>query len=333
MTPLPSTLTTLRAALFLIPWLLLLLAADAALSLLLLLKPLAPRPTYDASSAIACGGGGSARATASVQQPPDRTTSSDLSDLSALVGGASAVVVANHVAWADFYLIQEVAARAGMLSRCRWFAKSQLRWVPFLGWGLWAMGMPLVTRKWASDRKEMRKVFDGIVEGALPIWLISYSEGTRYTPSKHASTTSWCAAHNKPTPTHTLYPRTRGFVATVQALRRAPHVRFVLDVTVAYARVGPAPSSGSRGGTPLLAWLDAAAPSFWQSLTTPDLEREGYRFYVHVDAFEVEGLPREEEGLAEWLEARWEVKGKRLEGLRRRLERGEETEGWAAAGQ
>ena len=47
--------------------------------------------------------------------------------------GESAIVVANHVAWTDFYLFQEVAQRAGMLGQCRWFAKKQLRWVPFLG--------------------------------------------------------------------------------------------------------------------------------------------------------------------------------------------------------
>jgi hypothetical protein len=56
-----------------------------------------------------------------------------------------------------------------MLSRCRWFAKKELKWVPFLGWGLWAMGMPLVSRKWMEDRKEMERVFGGVVEKKWPI--------------------------------------------------------------------------------------------------------------------------------------------------------------------
>lgn len=47
--------------------------------------------------------------------------------------GESAIVVVNHVVWTDFYLIQELAQRAGMLGQCRWFAEKQLRWVPFLG--------------------------------------------------------------------------------------------------------------------------------------------------------------------------------------------------------
>jgi hypothetical protein len=41
--------------------------------------------------------------------------------------------------------------------------------VPFLGWGLWAMGMPLVSRKWMKDRKELDKVFKGVVERKWPI--------------------------------------------------------------------------------------------------------------------------------------------------------------------
>ena len=73
--------------------------------------------------------------------------------------GESAIVVANHVAWTDLYLVQDVAQRAGMLGQCRWFARMQLRWVPFLGWGLWAMGMPLVGRNWTRDRKELEDVF------------------------------------------------------------------------------------------------------------------------------------------------------------------------------
>jgi 1-acyl-sn-glycerol-3-phosphate acyltransferase len=82
-----------------------------------------------------------------------------------------------------------------MLGRCRWFSKIELRWVPLLGWGIWAMGMPMVSRKWMKDQKELDRVFAGIVvqmayllaQGTRPIschtncltWLISFSEATR----------------------------------------------------------------------------------------------------------------------------------------------------------
>jgi 1-acyl-sn-glycerol-3-phosphate acyltransferase len=77
----------------------------------------------------------------------------------------SAIVIANHVSWTDFFMIQAVVAvHAGMLSRCRWFAKIHLRAVPFLGWGLWAMGVPLVSKDWTHDKRELDRVFRGIAD-------------------------------------------------------------------------------------------------------------------------------------------------------------------------
>jgi 1-acyl-sn-glycerol-3-phosphate acyltransferase len=154
----------LRAALHLLPWLLHLSIANTLLSSLLPLTLLSPTATYHASSLIA----------ASVWKHIQRIfTSTNKARIivtgDALPPGESAIVVCNHVEWTDFYLIQELALRAGMLGRCRWFAKKELKWVPFLGWGLWAMGMPLVSRKWMEDRKELDKVFKGVVERKWPI--------------------------------------------------------------------------------------------------------------------------------------------------------------------
>lgn len=144
----------LRCALLLVPWLFHLLLADLCLSALLPLSTAFPNLTYDVASRIA------ESVWRGVQQIcVDRNNARICITGDELPQGESAVVVANHVEWADFYLIQALAIRAGMLGRCRWFAKRQLKWVPFLGWGLWAMGMPLVSRKWTQDRQEMERLF------------------------------------------------------------------------------------------------------------------------------------------------------------------------------
>lgn len=142
------------------------------------------------------------------------------------------------------------------------------------------------------------------------MWLIAFSEATRYTPQKHAESAAWCAAEGRPQPRHLLYPRTRGFVATVAQVRRAPHVRAVYDVTVAYQRRG--------------AWQ--ACPPFWDTLATPDLSGRrggGYRFEVNVRRWPMEGLPADEKGLAKWIEQRWVEKGEWLEQKRVEWEREE----------
>lgn len=82
--------------------------------------------------------------------------------------GESAVVIANHVSWTDFYLIHHLAIEAGMLGRCRWFAKKELKYVPFLGAACWAMGFPMLSRKWMRDQAEIDRAFHDIVERGWP---------------------------------------------------------------------------------------------------------------------------------------------------------------------
>ncbi|KAK8218362.1 1-acylglycerol-3-phosphate acyltransferase [Phyllosticta capitalensis] len=303
-----APLRALRAVALVLPWLAYLLLVDALLSLLLPFKLFAPTAVFNASSVLA------ESVWAWIQAIFTRFNRARIlvSANCQLPRAESAIVISNHVAWSDFYMIQQLASQQGMLGRCRWFAKRSLRWVPFLGWGLWAMGMPLVSRRWTTDRVELDKVFRGIITRRWPIWLISYSEGTRFTSAAHAAAVAYSKSHSRPAPIHTLLPRPKGFVAAVTALRAAPQVRAVYDVTIAYA----------KAGSPLR-FQAAGAPSFWQTLVTPDFFGSGWRTFVHVDRFEVNQLPEDEEGLAAWLDGRWVAKGQRLEGLREGLAKGE----------
>lgn len=215
--------------------------------------------------------------------------------------GESAIVISNHVSWTDFYMIQALAIRAGMLGRCRWFAKIELRWVPLLGWGIWAMGMPMVSRKWTKDKKELDRVFAGITGRKWPTWLISFSEATRYTPKKAEAARVWCKENDRPMPKHLLYPRTKGFVTTVQHLRKAKHIVAVYDMTIAYQHKHK--------------FLEA--PTIWESLSCPDLSgKRGYRFHVDIKRIPLVDLPETDAELAKWLETRWMKKGEFLEGKR-----------------
>jgi hypothetical protein len=157
-----NAFTTLRGLLIVIPWALGLVLMDVILSLLLPISYFLPDPVYDASSFVAStiwkwiqlifyfNGG-------------EITMSGD-----DLPPGESAIVISNHVSWTDFYMIQALAIKAGMLGRCRWFAKIELRWVPLLGWGIWAMGMPMVSRQWTKDKAELDRVFAGITQRKWP---------------------------------------------------------------------------------------------------------------------------------------------------------------------
>ena len=162
--PLRTLLLGVRCAIYLVPWLGHLFVADILLSALLPVSAVLPTLAYRLSSTIA------ELVWRGVQIIFTRINGARIVVTGdELPAGESAIVVSNHVEWTDFYMIQELAIGAGMLGRCRWFAKQQLKWVPFLGWGLWAMGMPLVSRKWAEDKREMDRVFHGPLTKRWPI--------------------------------------------------------------------------------------------------------------------------------------------------------------------
>lgn len=150
--------TTLRGILIILPWVLELVLMDLIISALLPVSYFSPTWVYNASSFVAYTCWNWIQCIFEVFNGGKITMSGD-----ELPEGESAIVIANHVSWTDFYMIQALALRAGMLGRCRWFAKIELRWVPLLGWGIWGMGMPMVSRNWLKDKAELDKIFSGIV--------------------------------------------------------------------------------------------------------------------------------------------------------------------------
>lgn len=137
--------------------------------------------------------------------------------------------------------------------------------------------------------------------------LIAYSEATRYTASKRQEAEAWCRANNKSLGQHVLYPRTKGFVACVQNLRKTRHVTAVLDVTIAYA-------NSEKDFQ--------AAPTFGESLVLSDLDKR-WRFFAHVDRHPLSTLPESDEELAKWIESLWVRKGEQLMRLERLLADGQ----------
>ena len=184
-----SPLTHVRGVVIALPWVLYLFIADIALSLLLPLRLLSPKLVYELSSLIA------ASVWAWIQLIFESFNGARIKCTGdALPRGESAIVVANHVAWADFYMIQALAKKAGMLGYCRYFVKSQLRFVPFLGWGFWAMGMPMISRNWLKDRSELARAFSDIVDEKFPTcklrllrWLAPCTWNFRLTPVGRAN--------------------------------------------------------------------------------------------------------------------------------------------------
>lgn len=192
----------------------------------------------------------------------------------------SAIILPNHQSMADVMVLLCFAWRCGRLGDTKWFVKDVIKYFPGFGWGLEFLDSVFVKRDWALDKGNIQRLFGKYREEQIPLFLISFLEGTRRTPEKLARSQEFARSRGMPIPAATLVPRTKGFVATVEGLRE--HVDAVYDVTIGYP-----------GRTPTLVnCYEARVP----------------RIEVHVRRHPIESLPREEEALVEWVQARFREK-------------------------
>lgn len=197
----------------------------------------------------------------------------------------NALIISNHQQMPDILALMTLARSKERLGDLKFFVKHALKWVPGLGWGMQFLGCPFLRRDWTTDRELINRTFSTIIEEGIPVWLVSFVEGTRSTPVKIRASATWAVEHGMVPLRHLLTPRTKGFVATVGALRS--HLDAVYDVTIGY---------------------DRGVPTLWQ-LIVGCVER----IHVHVRRFPVEALPSSDAELRSWLFERYRVKDELLE--------------------
>ncbi len=197
----------------------------------------------------------------------------------------NAIVVLNHQEMADIPVIFSFARAKERVGDLKWFVKDILKYVPGIGWGMLFLDCPFIKRNWTADRDYIHRVFRNILEHNVPLWLMTFAEGTRVHPEKVARSREYAKKQGLTPLEHVLIPRTKGFVASVQALRG--HVDAVYDLTIGYV-----------GGVPTL----------WQWI-------KGYVRKVHLDVrrYAIETMPEDAEALSDWLIKRFEEKDRLLD--------------------
>ncbi|KAI9229479.1 MAG: acyltransferase-domain-containing protein, partial [Piptocephalis tieghemiana] len=207
----------------------------------------------------------------------------------------SAMVIANHQSFVDFYLIHSLALRRRILSYCKYFAKDSLKYIPFFGWGMWLMGMMYIKRNWLHDRRNINNMFQRVREDQPPIWLISYLEGTRVTPEKLAESKAFAKSRCLPILNNLLLPRTKGFCECIRQLRDT-HVQHLYDLTIVYTH-----QKDGVGISPSLVRVH-----------TGSLGKE-YSFHVYVRRFPLKDLPTEDDALTQWIYRLYQEKDEYLQ--------------------
>lgn len=141
------------------------------------------------------------------------------------------LVLANHQSWVDIPVLQKLFNRR--IPLLRFFLKSQLFWVPLLGLAWWALDFPFMrryTREQVARQPELagrdiaatRRACDKF--RSIPVAVMNFVEGTRYTPAKHAAQSSPYR--------HLLKPKSGGVAFVIDAMGEG--LQAILDVTLVY---------------------------------------------------------------------------------------------------
>ena len=146
------------------------------------------------------------------------------------------LVLANHQSWVDILVLQKVFNRR--IPFMRFFLKRQLIWVPLLGLAWWALDFPFMgryTKKQIArdpslagrDTEATRRACEKF--RAIPVSIMNFVEGTRFTPDKHARQGSPYR--------QLLKPKSGGVAFVLDAMGDGLHA--VVDVTIAYPGGSP----------------------------------------------------------------------------------------------
>ena len=146
------------------------------------------------------------------------------------------LVLANHQSWVDILVLQEVFTRR--IPLLRFFLKRQLFWVPLLGLAWWALDFPFMGRYskreiarnpelGKRDMEATRRACAKFVD--IPVSVMNFVEGTRYTPDKHASQASPYR--------HLLKPKAGALALSLHAM--GEKFDSLIDVTIVYPHGRP----------------------------------------------------------------------------------------------
>jgi len=185
----------------------------------------------------------------------------------------NAIVISNHQCMSDIPSLMTLAIRKYRIGDLKFFVKDILKYVPGVGWGMLFLDCLFVKRDWLKDKSSIKNTFSAIRTHSVPIWLVSFLEGTRITASKLKSSQAFAKKQGLWQPSHVLIPRTKGFVASIEGLR--DHVHAIYDLTIGYPDGIPSLMQSIMGLVPAL--------------------------HIHVRRTDIKDLPEDADSLSEWV--------------------------------
>ncbi len=141
------------------------------------------------------------------------------------------LVLANHQSWVDIVVLQRIFHRK--IPFLKFFIKKELLWFPVLGQAWWAMDFPFVkryTKSYLQKKPHLKGKDIEITRKAcqkfkkIPVSIMNFVEGTRFTNEKHRRQQSPYS--------HLLKPKAGGTALVLSSM--GEQINRILDVTIVY---------------------------------------------------------------------------------------------------
>jgi 1-acyl-sn-glycerol-3-phosphate acyltransferase len=160
----------------------------------------------------------------------------DVHGLDGLKPGGWYLVICNHQSWVDILVLQRLLGRR--IPLLKFFLKQQLIYVPVIGLAWWALDFPFLRRHGKSalrahpelrlqDREATRRACARF--SLVPTSVMSFPEGTRFTPDKHRRQQSPYR--------HLLKPKAGALAMSLDAM--GAQFRSLVDTTIVYPEGAP----------------------------------------------------------------------------------------------
>jgi 1-acyl-sn-glycerol-3-phosphate acyltransferase len=150
----------------------------------------------------------------------------------------NAILISNHQSYVDAIILLYFVRKYNRLGDLKWYMKDVLKFLPFVGWGMWCMDNIFLKRNWTEDQRVVDQSFSRVLKFKSPIWLMVFAEGTRMTPSKLKANQEFARSQGINPTDQVMIPRTRGFLAALAGL--GSHFNAVYDLTLGYPDRFPA---------------------------------------------------------------------------------------------
>lgn len=160
-----------------------------------------------------------------------------------------------------------------------------------MGWALQVLRFVFLKRDWQKDQKLIREAFQHLRTSQVPLWLITFLEGTRITEEKAEQSRAYARERGLKELHHVMIPRVKGFIAMIRELSKDGYVQQIVDLTFGYC-----PSS--------------ECPTLRDMLSR---HLRGTKICINTRVIHIKDIPMEsDEALTEWCYDVWYRKEKLL---------------------